>query len=573
MLRSQEIRKTAIEMDSLKLGTGWSFEELGQPQIFLGSTYGESHPGSVHLDRFVEHSAARLGALGARGARYYATDMCDGIAQGHDGMNYSLPSREWIAGLLEIQGKASPCDGALLFSSCDKGLPGVLLAMARLDIPTVIVPGGIMQAGPDMLTLEQIGTYGSMLQRGEITEAEFRQKQKDACTGCGACQFMGTANTMQAMCEALGVALPGSALLLASSQDILTACAQAADAVMNLVHLDIRPSQILTPLAFENAMMVHAALAGSTNALLHLPALAHELGFELDADRFDELNRQIPYLANIRPSGHFPSEYLHYAGGIPAVMEEIRDFLHLEALTVTGKTLGENLESLTHSGYYESCAAGLAGTPYRREEILRPATNPLGAQGALAVLRGNIAPEGAVVKHSALPKELMSVTLRAVPFDCEEEALQAVLTHQVQPGDAVIIRYEGPKGSGMPEMFYTTEAIASDKALSSSIALITDGRFSGATRGPAIGHVSPEAAQGGPIALVEPGDLIRIDIPARRLDVVGMAGKELPTQEVEAVLARRAAKIAPKPMKKQPGVLGVYQKLAVSAMKGGYMEV
>ena len=574
MLRSQKIRETAIEMDPLKLGTGWTFEELEQPQIFLGSTYGESHPGSVHLNRLVERSAQRLkDRHRARGARYYATDMCDGIAQGHDGMNYSLASREWIAGLMEIQGQASPCDGALLFSSCDKGIPAILLAMVRLQIPTVIVPGGIMKAGPDMLTLEQIGAYGSQYRRGEITLETFRQKQLDACTGCGACQFMGTANTMQVLCEALGVSLPGSALLLASSQEILDYCDRASDALMNLIRLDLKPADILTPQAFENAIMVHAAVAGSTNALLHLPALAHELGITLDAHRFDEINRKIPYLANIRPSGFFPSEYLHYVGGVPAVMEQIREFLHLDAMTVTGKTLGENLDELKRGNYYSLCESGLENTPYTAGEILKTPANPLGAQGSLAILHGNIAPEGAVVKHSALPKELLNVTLRAVPFDCEEEALEAVLTHQIQKGDAVIIRYEGPKGSGMPEMFYTTEAIASDEELSRSIALLTDGRFSGATRGPAIGHISPEAAQGGPIALVERGDLIRIDIPARTIDLVGVQGKELPLEKIAQILRQRQSSLSPKVIQRRKGVLGIYQKLAVSAMKGGYMDV
>ncbi|HIZ55541.1 MAG TPA: dihydroxy-acid dehydratase [Firmicutes bacterium] len=573
MLKSQQIRETAIEMDSLKLGSGWTLEELSQPQIYLASTYGESHPGSVHLEKLMDRVCQALKTLQMRGARYFATDMCDGIAQGHDGMNYSLVSREYIAGLMEIQAKASPFDGGIFLSSCDKGVPGVLLAMARLDMPSVLIPGGIMKAGPDMLTLEQIGAYGSMYQRHEITLEEFQQKQMEACTGCGACQFMGTANTMQVLSEALGLALPGTALLQASSPELLQACDRAAQALQKLIELDLTPRKILTWKSFENAVMVHAAVAGSTNALLHIPALAHELGIPVDADLFDRVNRYIPYITNIRPSGKYPSEYLHYAGGVPAVMEELRPWLHLDALTVTGKTLGENLDDLRASGYYEACTALLQGTGLTGRDIIKSRSAPINPQGSLTVLRGNLAPEGAVVKHSAIDPSLMSVTLRAVPFDCEEDALQAVLRHEVQPGDAVIIRYEGPKGSGMPEMFYTTEAIASDPLLCSSIALITDGRFSGATRGPAVGHVSPEAASGGPIALIEPGDLIRLDIPKRTLSLIGVQGKELSTEEIDQILEARKKKYIPPTSKPVSGALGIYQKLAVSAMKGGYMEI
>ena len=324
--------------------------------------------------------------------------------------------------------------------------------------------------------------------------------------------------------------------------------------------------------AFENAIMVHAAISGSSNTLLHIPAIAHEAGIEIDSDTFDRMHRGAHYLLDIRPAGRWPAQFFYYAGGVPAVMEEIKSRLHLDVLTVTGKTLGENLEQLKTDGFYEKCEAFLEPRGLKRTDIIRHYEDPIGSDGTIAVLCGNLAPEGAVVKHSAVPREMFRSTLVARPFDCEEEAIEAVLTHRIKPGDAVIIRYEGPVGSGMPEMFYTTEAISSDQQLGKSIALITDGRFSGASKGPAIGHVSPEAAKGGPIALVEDGDLIRIDIPGRLLQIVGVAGKELPEEEVSRVLEERRNRWQPKAPKYSSGTLGLYVEHAVSPMKGGYME-
>ncbi|MDR0708205.1 MAG: dihydroxy-acid dehydratase [Treponema sp.] len=572
MLRSQEIRGIAPEMDPLRLGMGWSVDDLGKPQIMLESTYGDSHPGSAHLNELVALCEEAIKAGGGKAAKYYATDICDGQSQGHDGINFSLVSREIIASLIEIHAMATPFDAGVFFASCDKGMPANLEGLARVNAPAIVVPGGVMNAGPNLLTLERIGAYNAMYKRGEITLEEFTRYKRDACPSCGACSFMGTASTMQVMAEALGMAMPGSSLLPATSGELRDFARKAGEQALVLAKKNILPSDIMTKEAFHNAIVVHAAIAGSSNSLLHLPAIAHELGIEIDAGEFDRIHRNSPYLLNIRPSGKWPAEFYFYAGGTPAIMEEVKSLLNLDALTVTGKTLGENLEDIKKSGFYERCDERLKKRGLSKEDVIRPFSNPINAAGALAVLKGNLAPEGAVVKHSALPREMRKARLRARPFDSEEDAIDAALTGKILPGDAVIIRYEGPKGSGMPEMFYTTEAIASDAALASSVALITDGRFSGATRGPAIGHVSPEAADGGPIALVREGDIIEIDIDLRRLNVVGAGGKELPPEEMEKTLSQRKKEWRPKLVKYSKGVLRVYAKNAVSPMKGGYLE-
>ncbi|QUH25811.1 dihydroxy-acid dehydratase [Serpentinicella alkaliphila] len=572
MLKSQEIRKKAPEMDSLRIGMGWSVEELSKPQIIIESTFGHSHPGSAHLDVLVEEAYQGVVSNGGKPSKFFATDICDGQAQGHDGMNYSLASREYIANMIEIHMGATPYDAGVFIASCDKGMPAHLQAIARMDIPSVVLTGGTMKAGPNMLTLEQIGTYNAKYQRKEITEQEFTDFKHNACPSCGACSFMGTAATMQIMAEALGLALPGTAFMPATAEELKGLARKVGEHAVKLVEMDIRPSQILTKKAFENAIMVHAAIAGSSNSLLHIPTIAHELGIEIAPQMFDEIHRKIPFILNIRPSGFYPGEYFWYAGGVPGVMEEIREYLHLDVITVTGKTLGENLDELKMNGYYDVCYRHLVEKGVRKEDILKTTKNPIQAQGAIAILKGNLAPEGAVVKHSAIAKEMLQATLVARTFDSEEEAMEAVLTKEISPGDAVIIRYEGPKGSGMPEMFYTTEAIASDPELVSTTALITDGRFSGATRGPAIGHISPEASEGGPIALVEEGDLISLDIPNRSIDIIGVKGEERSKEEIEKILIERKAKwIKPKP-KYTKGALGIYTRLAVSPMKGGYME-
>lgn len=577
-LISQNMRALAPEMDPLRLGAGWKKEDLGKPQILIESTFGDSHPGSVHLKKLAE--AARQGAAeaGGRGARYFCTDMCDGESQGTDGINFSLASREMIANMIEIHASATPFDGGVFLASCDKGLPGSLMGMLRVNIPSVAVPGGVMSAGPELLTLEQLGVYSARYERGEIDEAEFCWAKENACPGCGACSFIGTAASMQIMAEALGLALPGSALLPAGGPDLMDCARRAGAQAVELAKKGLRPSDIVTMDSFENAILVHAAISGSTNCLLHLPAMAHELGLPVDGDTFDRLHRGAHYLLNLRPAGQWPAEFFSYAGGVPAVMEELRPALHLDALTVTGKTLGENLDALKRNGFYERCRQWLDdanrkyGLRLTKQDIIRPYHEPMGTDGSIAVLRGNLAPLGAVIKHTACPREMFSAVLRARPFDSEEAAIDAILHHRVRPGDAVFIRYEGPQGSGMPEMFYTSEAISSDQELGRTIALITDGRFSGASTGPVIGHCSPEAQAGGPIALVEEGDLIRLDVQERVLAIVGVGGERKPPEEIDRILAERKKRWRPRPRKYQRGVLRLFSEHAASPMEGAYLQ-
>ncbi len=571
-MRSEELRKIAPEMDPLYMGMGWTDSDLAKPRIIVESTFGDSHPGSAHLMGLVDRAVKGISEAGGKPARYFATDICDGMAQGHDGINYSLASRDIIADLIEIHVNATPFDGGVFIASCDKGLPANLMGLGRVNVPAVVVTGGVMRAGPGLYTLEQIGTSSAQLKRGEISEATFRQHQHDACPGCGACSFMGTAGTMQVMAESLGLMLPGTALLPAVGPDILEAAEAAGRQVMELARRDLKPRDIVTLKSFENAIMIHAAISGSTNAILHLPAIAHDFGIHIDAETFEKLHKSAHYLLDVRPSGRWPAEYFIYAGGVPAVMEELRGILHLDVLTVTGKTLGENLDAVKASGFYEKWVAHLAATGLKREDILRRFDAPIGDKGTIAILTGNLAPDGAVVKHSAVPVEMHQAVLRARPFDSEEEAIDAVLKKRIKPGDAVFVRYEGPRGSGMPEMFYTTEAISSDPELGKSIALITDGRFSGASRGPAIGHVSPEAAEGGPIALVEEDDLVEIDIPARVLRLIGVKGERVPPAEMDAILAQRRASWQPRPSKYASGVLKLFSENATSPMRGGYMD-
>ena len=579
MLKSQEMRKLAPEMDPLRIGTGWKKEDLEKPQIMVESTYGDSHPGSGHLNLLVEEVRKGVAEAGGFGARYFCTDICDGESQGTDGINYSLASREMIANMIEIHANATPFDGGVYLSSCDKGMPGNLIGLARVDIPAVVVPGGTMNAGPEMLTLEQLGMYSAKFERGEIDEEKLDWAKCNACPSCGACSFIGTASTMQIMAEALGLALPGSALMPATSPALLAYAQEAGSQAVKLAQMEhMRPSDLVTKESFENAILVHAAISGSTNCLLHIPAIAHEFGIEITGDTFDRLHRNARYLLDVRPAGRWPAECFYYAGGVPAIMEEIKDHLHLNVMTVTGKTLGENLAELRENGFYEKCSGWLAkfneryGTSITKEDIIRPYDKAIGTDGSIAVLRGNLAPEGAVIKHTACPKEMFHAVLRARPFDSEEECLDAVLKHKVQKGDAVFIRYEGPKGSGMPEMFYTSEAISSDKELGKSIALITDGRFSGASTGPVIGHCSPEAVDGGPIALVEEGDLIEIDVKERKLNIIGIAGERKSMEEIDAILKERRRNWKPREPKYKKGVLRLFSLHAASPMKGAYLE-
>ncbi len=578
-LRSQVFRANAPELDPLRIGTGWKPEDLGKVQVFIESTFGDSHPGSGHLDKLVEAAREGIREEGGFGARYFATDMCDGESQGNDGINYSLCSREMIANMIEIQANATPFDAGVYIASCDKGMPGNLIGLARVNIPSVMVTGGTMAAGPDLLTLEQLGMYSAQYERGEIDEDKLNWAKYNACPSCGACSFIGTASTMQIMAEALGLTLPGSALLPATSPDLIEYAKNAGRQAVKLARMgNMRPSDIVSEKSFENAIMVHAAISGSTNALMHVPAIAHEYGIEITGETFDRLHRGAHYLLDVRPAGRWPAEFFYYAGGVPAIMEEIKSVLHLDVMTVTGKTLGENLEDLKKNGFYERCQDWLdkanerCGTHITREDIIRPFDKAIGTDGSIAILKGNLAPEGAVIKHTACPKEMFKAVLNARPFDSEEECIDAVLHHKVQPGDAVFIRYEGPKASGMPEMFYTSEAISSDKELGRSIALITDGRFSGASTGPVIGHCSPEAQSGGPIALVEEGDLIHLDVMGRVLEIVGVKGERKTPEEMDAILAERRKNWQPKPMKYTKGALRLFAEHAASPMKGAYLE-
>ena len=581
-------------MDPLRMGMGWRVEDLDKPQIMVESTFGDSHPGSAHLNRFVEEAVQGVNESGGKAARYFATDMCDGIAQGHDGINYSLPHRDAIVNLVEAQANATGFDGGVFIASCDKSMPAMLMSIGRLkEMSAIVVTGGVMEAHMlpkqyvaqdpacainELLTLEQIGKYDAWEKTGVIPTDQLEYYKHNACPSCGACSFMGTASTMQIMAEALGLMLPGTALMPATAPELAEAARQAGRQLMELVKQGIRAEDIVTMKSFENAIMVHAAISGSTNATMHLPAIAHEFGFTIDADTFDRMHRGAHYLLNIRPSGDWPAQYFYYAGGVPRVMEEIKSMLHLDVLTVTGKTLGENLEELKKNGFYEHCDQILRektkalGLTVSRTDIIHDFDHAKGTDGSIAILRGNLAPEGCVIKHTACPKNMFKATLRAKPYDSEEECIDAVLHGKVQPGDAVFIRYEGPRGSGMPEMFYTGEAVCADPKLAASVALITDGRFSGASRGPVIGHVSPEAAAGGPIAFVEEGDLIEIDVEARRLEIVGIHGERKTPEEIDAVLKERRKNWKGFTSRYRHGLLKLYAEHAVSAMKGAYME-
>jgi dihydroxy-acid dehydratase len=558
------------QFDALQMGSGWDEEDVKKPQILLEDVYGDSHPGSVHLNKLMEQAKYGVLERGGFPAQYHTTDICDGCAQGHDGMNYVLASREAICDMVEVHGNVTPWDGMLLSSSCDKSIPAHLKGAARVNIPTIFIPGGSMRVGPNMTSSLVAGDISLRQKRkGEITEQEIRDYKLTGCPSEGACAFLGTASTMQCMAEALGMALPGSSLMPATMRDILQAARNAGRAIMNLVEKDIKPSDIMTKEAFENAIIIHSAIGGSTNALLHLPSIARELDMELDPELFDEINHKVPHIANIFPSGEYLTELFWFAGGIPMVQWILRDMLHLDVLTVTGKTLGENLEALHSDNFFERNLGYLNNYGIPREKIIFPIEKAEG-MGSVAVLKGNLAPEGSVIKYSACVADMHTHEGPVKVFNSEETAYQSVVDGTINPGDVVVIRYEGPRGSGMPEMFATTEAIVCDKRLNGKVALLTDGRFSGGTKGAAIGHISPEAAAGGPIAFIESGDIIAYDVFNRTIDVVGINGVKMSREEVDIVLKARAeAGIIPRPERK--GLLGRYTRNALSAMKGaGY---
>lgn len=578
-LHSQEMRLRAPEADALRLGTGYSLADLDKAQILIDSVGGESHPNSVHLPRLAD--LVRDGVLEAGGApaRYAVTDMCDGVAQGTDAMDYSLASREVIAMAVEMHALTGHFDGLVLLSGGDKAVPAHLMAALRLNLPTVHVPGGVMQHGPvtenlthHTMTLEMVGTAYGRLRRGEIAEEEYRFLCINACPTAGGCAFLGTSGTMQVMAEALGLALPGSALRPQQLKAMDRGCREAGNAVVRLVGANLRARDIVTEEALENAITVHAAIGGSTNVLIHLPAMAREAGLGWDLRRVREINDSTPFILNARPSGEHTTNLVWFAGGVPAILRELRDLLHLNVRTVTGRTLGQNLRDLERSGWFAQLPRFLATYGLRKEDVIRSVREPLAPQGTIAFLSGNLAPDGAVVKRTAVHASMRRFSGRARVYDRQEEALEAIYAGRVRPGTVVVIRYEGPRGSGMPEQFYVTEAISSNPQLNTSVALVTDGRFSGASAGPCIGHVSPEAAAGGPIALVEDSDLIEIDIERGRLDLVGAKGKPLSRAEVRALLRERKRRWRRPPLDGRRGLLGLYTSLAASPARGAMME-
>lgn len=561
-------RAQSPEADSLRRGCGWGKRETDQPWILIETTAGDSHPGSIHLGelaKFVDHGVRNNQATPAH---YTCTDICDGIAQGTIGQNYSLASREIMAMASEMHATAGHFDGVVFLSGCDKSLPAHLIAGLRLDLPCIYVPGGVMEAGPTGFTLEGVGTIYSQKRRGEITEDDYEFLSNSACTGVGSCAFFGTAATMQMLSEVIGLAIPATALIPAHLSFLKDAATQAGQRISELVKEGLRPSAVFTQKALENALVVHAATGGSTNALLHLAAMAQEAGLDFSYDQVNAINRRVPFILNLKPSGKFTVDKLWYAGGVQRVLWELREFLHLDALTVTGLTLGENLKILEKTGHFFRMPQFLSNYGGAVEDIIAPIDKPLRQQGAIRILKGNLAPEGAVIKISALDTTLTTFVGKAKVFDSSESALAAIYDNRIQPGDAIVIRYEGPSATGMPEQFYVTEAIASHPLLSSQVMLITDGRFSGATRGPCIGHVSPEAAFGGPIALICEGDLIQIDIAAGALDIIGEQERPMPPESVQARLRERQGAFSPPAKRFQKGLLGLYTRHALPAPMG-----
>lgn len=569
MRTSEARRQQAPEADSLRMGCGWGKKDVDKPWILIESTAGDSHPGSVHLGELARFVEKGVTAAGGAHAHYTCTDICDGIAQGTAGMYYSLPSREIMTMAVEMHAQAGHFDAMVNLAGCDKSLPAHLIAMLRLNIPALVIPGGVMEAGPEGFTLEGVGTAFAQKRRGELDEATYEFLRSAACPSSGSCAFFGTAATMQLLSEVVGLALPATALIPAHLNALKEAARAGGDRVLGLMKEGLRPSDIFTQAALENALTVHAATGGSTNALIHLSAMAQECGLSFSGAQINAINQRVPFILNLKPSGKFTTDKIWYAGGVPRILWELREFLDLNVLTVNGLTLGENLEILEKSGHFQQMPLFLANYGGKVEDIIRPVSDPLRPTGGIRILTGNLAPEGAVIKVSALDASIETFTGTAKVFDSQDDALQAIFSGGVQPGDALVIRYEGPAGSGMPEQFYVTEAIASNPFLAKTVALITDGRFSGATRGPAIGHVCPEAAHGGPIALVQPGDLIRYSLNEGSLNIIGLNGQELAPSDMDRELQeRRERLVLPKP-KYDKGLLGLYTRFVRPAWEGG----
>jgi dihydroxy-acid dehydratase len=527
---------------------GITDKDLGKPFIGVVNSFTTVVPGHVHLNQVAD--AVKAGVVSAGGVpfEFNTIAICDGLAMGHEGMKYSLPSRELIADSVEVMVQAHRFDGMILITNCDKITPGMLMTAARLNIPAIVVTGGPMLSG--MYKGRKIGTASMFEAVGEVAAGKMNQEELKtledlACPSCGSCNGMFTANTMACVTEALGMSLPSCATPSAVSAARLRIAKASGERVVELVMEDLKPLNILTSEAFENAVMVDVALGGSTNTVLHLSAIAREAEVSLPLTLFDELSGRVPHLCNMVPSGPYTMEDLDAAGGIPAVMKELGPFLHLNAVTVTGKTVEENIEQAV----------------VLDANVIRPLTNPVHPEGGIVILKGNLAPKRAVVKATAISPKMLVHKGPAKVFDSEEEAMKAILNKEIREGDVVVIRYEGPKGGpGMREMLSPTATIAG-MDLSESVALVTDGRFSGATRGPCIGHVSPEAADGGPIAVLKNGDIIEIDVPKRKLNV------ELTDEE----LGNRLESWKPKQLKVRKGYLVRYSQLVQPAHMGSVL--
>ncbi len=553
-MKSDAVKKgiATAPQRSLFNALGLTEEELQKPLVGIVSSYNEIVPGHMNIDKIVE--AVKLGVAMAGGTPivFPAIAVCDGIAMGHVGMKYSLVTRDLIADSTECMATAHQFDALVMVPNCDKNVPGLLMAAARVNVPTVFVSGGPMLAGhvkgqkTSLSSMfEAVGAHAA----GKMTEEDVDDYVCNACPTCGSCSGMYTANSMNCLTEAIGMGLQGNGTIPAVYSQRLKLAKHAGMKVMELLEKDIRPRDILTKAAFENALTVDMALGCSTNTMLHLPAIAHEAGVEINLDIANQISEKTPNLCHLAPAGHHYMEELNEAGGIYAVMNELAELglLHTDLITATGKTVGENIKGCT----------------VKDTEIIRPVENAYSQTGGIAVLRGNIAPDSCVVKRSAVVPEMMVHEGPARVFDCEEDAIKAITGGQIVEGDVVVIRYEGPKGGpGMREMLNPTSAIAG-MGLGSSVALITDGRFSGASRGASIGHVSPEAAVGGPIALVEEGDIISINIPENTINV----------KVSDEELAKRKANWAPKEPKVKTGYLARYASMVTSADKGAILQI
>jgi dihydroxy-acid dehydratase len=553
-----------MRSDSVKVGNaqaphrslfnalGYTEEERKRPLIGVVCSYNEIVPGHMNLDKIAEAVKMGVAMAGGTPIMFPAIAVCDGIAMGHVGMKYSLVTRDLIADSTECMALAHGFDGLVCIPNCDKNVPGLLMAAARLNIPTIFVSGGPMLAGRihgKKRSLSSIFEAVGSVEAGTMTQEELCLYEEKVCPTCGSCSGMYTANSMNCLTEAIGMGLRGNGTIPAVYSERIRLAKHAGMKIMELVEKDIKPRDIMTKDAFLNALTVDMALGCSTNTMLHIPAIAREAGVDLNLDVANELSAKTPNLCHLAPAGPTYMEDLNEAGGVYAVMNELtkKNLLNLDCMTVNGTTIGENIKNCIN----------------KDPEVIRPVENPYSETGGIAVLKGNLAPDSGVVKRSAVVPEMMVHEGPARVFDCEEDAIAAIKGGKIVPGDVVVIRYEGPKGGpGMREMLNPTSAIAG-MGLGSSVALITDGRFSGASRGASIGHVSPEAAVGGPIALVEEGDIIRVDIPANKLDVLVS----------DEVLAERRAKWQPREPKVTTGYLSRYRELVTSGNRGAVLEV